>query len=287
MPDDEVQYWQEFKEGAYESAKSKNSAIELNVIDSSELSAETIELLEIATISQLDGVIVVGTNTIEQDEAINRAMEADMKVVVVGQETTTSNVYSYVGTNYYEYGAQAAKLITQLSNEIEEGMRIGVFLSNESGSGEKIVTSQNDILLNGIKSVIEVEENIDIELVTMKDRDMISAEENIRDMLSDEADINVIFCINEKDTESAARVIIERNLVGKVYVIGAGVTESITNYLEKGIVYGTIDRNGYEAGMKSVEVLTSSFGYEHIQPDYIDIDIDTYTSVNIRTYEDK
>jgi ABC-type sugar transport system substrate-binding protein len=62
------------------------------------------------------------------------------------------------------------------------------------------------------------------------------------------------------------------------------VTNEIVNYINKGVVFGVLDRNGYVAGYESVIVLKNSF--DHIfQENYVDIDIDIYTAVNIMNYE--
>jgi ribose transport system substrate-binding protein len=138
-------------------------------------------------------------------------------------------------------------------------------------------------MLNGLKSIIDLAEGIDLSAVMYRKSNLLGAEDITRNILTDNSDIDVIFCTNAKDTVAAARVIIERNLVGDVYVVGTDVTEEIINYIQKGIVFGVLDRNGYDAGYKCVEILYDNFG-DGFQPSYMDIDIDIYTSLNIASY---
>lgn len=278
-------YWQNFKEGAYEATKANNGTIELNIIKDFDASSSINKYLDIAQKSKMDGVVVIGENSIEQDAAINKLMDAGMKVVVVGQETTGSNVYSYVGTNYYRYGVQTAKLINQLSSDGGD-INLAVILSSEYNDDEKVASSQSAIMMNGIKSVIEKYENINLVATTLRGSDLLGAEDATRNIITEYEEVNVIFCTNAMDTEATARVIVERNLVGEIFIIGTGVTENIKTYIEKGVIQGTVDKNGYQAGYKSVELLCGDSNVS-LQPDYFDIDTDIYTNINIHSYRNK
>jgi len=276
--DDE--YWQSFKEGVFEAGKVHNAAIEYNPVSDPDSTNKTIEYVNIANKSRVDGIIVNGKNSAEYSNAINSAAKSGIHIVVGLVESVDSNRLSYVGNNFYDYGVKAAKLISQAS---AKGMPINlaVILSDTSRSEtDKTLMTQSDIMMSGITSVIESEKKINLLCTLYRNSDLLGAEDLTRNILTKYSDVDVIFCTNAKDTAAAARVIVERNLVGEVVIVGTGITDEIKYYIRKGIIFGVLDRNGYNAGYKSVEILCGSVG-DSFQSSYINIATDIYTAINV------
>lgn len=280
-------YWQSFKEGVFEAAKIYSAAIEFNPVEDLE-SSKMMEYISIATKSKVDGIIINGRNTDELSEVINDAAAHNIYIIMAGEEVQTndSKMLSLVGTNFYEYGMQAAKLIGQTGDDHQK-VNLAVILSGEySDEAENVGSMQNNMMMIGLKKVIDQDGRINLLDTLKRSNDLLGAEDLTRSILTQHQDVDVIFCTNEKDTIAAARVIVERNLVGRVMVVGTDVTQEIINYINKGIIYGVIDRNGYDAGYKSVEMLINSIG-ETFQSNYEDVDIDIYTKMNISTYKQR
>ncbi len=276
--DDE--YWQSFKEGVFEAGKVHNVAIEYNPISDPDSIDKTIEYINIANKSRVDGIIVNGENSTEYSEAINCAAKSGIHIVVGLVESVDSNRLSYVGNNFYDYGVKAAKLISQASVK-SMPTNLAVILSNtRQNETDKTVMSQSDIMMSGMASVIESENKINLLCTMYRNSELLGAEDLTRDILTQHPDVDVIFCTNAKDTAAAARVIVERNMVGDVVIVGTGITDEIKYYIRKGIIFGVLDRNGYNAGYKSVEILCGSVG-DSFQSSYINIPTDIYTAINI------
>ena len=276
--DDE--YWQSFKEGVFEAGKVHNAAIEYNPISDPDSIDKTIEYINIANKSRVDGIIVNGENSTEYSDALNNAATSGIHIVVGLVEAIDSNRLSYVGNNFYDYGVKAAKLITQASDK-DTPVNLAVILSDASRSGtDTTVMLQSDIMMSGITSVIESEKKINLLCTLYRNSDLLGAEDLTREILTQHPDVDVIFCTNAKDTTAAARVIVERNLVGEVSIVGTGVTDEIKYYIRKDIIFGVMDRNGYNAGYKAVEVLCGSVG-DSFQSSYVNVATDIYTAINI------
>ncbi|NLV35581.1 MAG: sugar ABC transporter substrate-binding protein [Clostridiaceae bacterium] len=276
--DDE--YWQSFKEGVFEAGKAHNAAIEYNPISDPDSIDKTVEYVNIANKSRVDGIIVNGENSPEYSEAIASAAKSGIHIVVGLAESIDSNRLSYVGNNFYDYGVKAAKLIS-IASDKGTPINLGVILSDASRSEiDKTKISQSDVMLSGLTSVIESEKKIKLLCTLYKDSDLLGAEDLTKSILTQHPDVDVIFCTNAKDTVAAARVIVERNLVGEVVIVGTGINDEIKHYINKGIIFGVMDRNGYNAGYKSVEVLCGSF-VDSFQSSYVSIATDIYTAMNI------
>ncbi len=274
--DDDV-YWQDFKKGAFEAGKAFDAAIEFNPVSEPDRNNQIVEYINIASQSQLDGIIVAGKNTEEYRNAINGATAQGINIVVGEFEAINSDRLSYVGTNYYEYGVEAARLIAEAGGADKP---VAVILSSEDDDNKDMIsTSQNDIMMNGMNSVL-----INIVSLLYRSNDLLGAEDLIRSILTEHPEINVLLCTNSKDTVAAAHVIIERNLVGKVKIVGTDINDEIASYIEKGVIEGTVDRNGYEAGYQSVQTLCESMGAT-FKSSYVDVNTKGYTIVNISAYE--
>lgn len=266
-------YWEEFKEGATEAGKHYNVAIEFNEVSEPESQSHIVEYVYIAKQSKMDGIIVAGESTDEYNAAITEATESGINVVVGNFDTSGSNYVAYVGTNYYEYGVDAANLIAQLGGQID----LAVILSkNKSGNNANDPATQN--MNNGMRTG-----PINLTSTLYGTSDLLGAEDQIRTTLNEHPDIDVILCDNAKDTVSAANVIRERNLVGEVFIVGTGVTNEIIDYIKKGVIFGVLDRNGYNAGYQSVRVLYESMG-DAFKTNFLDINTSTYTADNISSY---
>lgn len=276
--DDE--YWQNFEKGVFDAGKAYNAAIEYNPVSDPDVNGKTVEFVNIANKSRVDGIIVNGGNSAEYSDAINSASKSGIYIVVGIVESVDSNRLSYVGTNFYDFGVKAAKLISQAADK-DSAINLAVILSDSNESEtDKTVMSHSDIMMSGVTSIIESENKINLLCTLHRNSDLLGAEDLTRSILADHPDVDVIFCTNAKDTAAAAQVIVERNLVGKVVIVGTGITDAIRYYIKKGIIFGVLDRNGYEAGYKSVEILCGSIG-DSFQSSYSNIATEIYTAINI------
>ncbi len=269
-------YWKEFKEGATDAAKLFNVAVEFNEVPGPESKAKIVEYINIAVQSKMDGIIVTGESTEEYNEAVRQAVESDINVLVGKYNALESDRVAEVGTNSYEYGADAAKLILELEKEEEDSIDLAIILSEDFVQDDAMNPSQN--MITGISK-----KPINIVSTSYGKSGLLGAEDRIRTTLTEHPDIDVILCTNAKDTISAVNVIRERNLVGKVEIVGTGMTEQIIDYIKKGVIFGVIDRNGYEAGYESVKALYQSMGGTFSNK-FMDINTNTYTAENISNY---
>ncbi len=280
------EYWVQFKQGVFDAAREKNIVIEYNQATYTDSEASMIEYIDIADKAMLDGIIINGFTSKAYSEAIKTAAQNGMSVVLAGDESVEDNKLSYVGTNFYDFGVQAAQLISQIGDE-NLAVNAAVILSgDQSENTESGAVTHEHALLTGLNSAaLQNEREINFLPTLYRQSELLGAEDLTRSVLEEYETTNVIFCTNAKDTLAAAKVIIEKNLVGKVFIVGTNVNEEIISMIEKGIVYGVLDRNGYNAGYSSVEALVNSME-DKFQSSFIDIDIEIYTLMNIHKYKE-
>ncbi len=279
------EYWKQFREGVFDAARLNNIVIEYNPTAYTDSHDTMLEYINIANKARLDGIIVNGISSLEYTNSISSILENDISVVLAGDEPIEDSNLCYVGTNYYELGVHAAQMISQIDNEdIEINLAI-IFSGEEEKAVESAVLSHDDSMVMGLNSIEDTRYTLNIVATLYRSSDLLGAEDLTRNILNNYKDIDVIFCTNAKDTISAARVLVERNLVGKIAIVGTNINEEIISLVEKGIISGILDRNGYDAGYKSVEALINNIEGE-FQSNFIPIDIDIYTKMNIHKYKE-
>lgn len=269
-------YWKDFKEGATDAMKRYNVAIEYNEVPEPESTAKTVEYIHIANESKMDGIIVAGDISDDFNAAISQATDSGINVISCKYDIPENDRVTFVGTNNYEFGGDAYKLIAQLSKD-GETVDLAIILSEDYGTNGALNPSTQNIMTGMSK------EPINIVSTLYGTSELLGAEDQIRTTLTEHPDIDVILCTNAKDTISAVNVIRERNLVGKVFIVGTGMTEQIIDYIKKGVIFGVIDRRGYDAGYKSVKALYESMG-KTFPTTFMDSNTSTYTAENISDY---
>lgn len=270
-------YWENFKKGALKAAADYNVALEINLVADPGINSKTTEYVHIATKSKVDGIIVSGENTDEYKKALKAAAEAGINIVVGVVEGIESDRLFFVGTNNWEFFKNAAMLVQRLDDGITP-IDLAVILPSERADGLQDEDNSKQYLTRALASV-----GINQANRVYRSSELLGAEDQIRAILIEFPSTDVIICTNAKDTVAAAHVIVERNLVGRVKIIGTDLTEEIISYVSKGVIYGVIDRKGYRVGYQSVEALFESIEGT-FQSSFRDIKVDVYTQENIGQY---
>jgi len=280
------EYWSQYKQGVFDAAREANVIIEFNPPTYTDSEAKMIEYVDIAEKAMLDGIIINGVNSEAYSEAITNALENGMSIVLAGDEPVEASKLCYVGTNFYEFGVEAAGLISQIGDTDEPINVAVIFSGNKNKEEDSSSLTHEHIMLNGLNSAAaQTEREINFVTTLYRQSELLGAEDLTRDILNEYKDIDVIFCTNAKDTLAAAKVLVERNLVGEVFIVGTNVNAEIKSMIEKGIVYGVLNRNGYKAGERSVEALANIIEGQ-FQSSFIDIELDIYTVMNIHKYKE-
>ena len=254
-------YWQRFKNGAMDAALENQVAIEFHGIEDAEDVSSAGRQMRIAVASQKDGVIVNTLDEASYEADVAYLVENGVLVMTTGVEGGKNSYF--VGTNAFEFGQRAAQLVIRAAGE---NARVAVILD---GTTDEIV---------GFSKVIQQYAESSIEVIKKTDGHLIGAVDVIQSILTDYPEVNAIFCMTPEDTLAAAQAIVDRNLVGDIVVVGTDLTDTpiVRRYIERNIIYGFIERNPYDAGFQSVEVLAGVLRGE-FRPTFGTIDLDTVT----------
>jgi len=268
-------FWQSVKEGCLAAAEDFNVAVEFNVPRLTNLD-EQLEYLDIAIASKVDGIVIHVLDEEKFTPLINKAVDAGIPVITVEAEAKSSKRSAYVGTNTFNLGREAGKLVIEAKGE---SANIAIILSDYVDGA---VNVPQNLRVAGTKDALEGMPGMTIRTFSSS-AGYFSAEEVTRKILFDYPEIDTIICTSAKDTISAAQVVVDLNKVGQITIIGYDDAPEILRYIEKGVIYGTVVANPYEIGYESIKTLID-IKENRITSNYVDTGAKVVTIHNIEDY---
>lgn len=242
-------FWQSVKKGAFDAAKEFGVAVEFNGPRFTNMEEE-LQYLDIAIASKVDGIATHVLNEGVFTPVIDKAISQNIPVITIESDAKKSKRLSFIGTNSFQIGSVAGKLIKEAT-----GGKANVAVILNSYKDEDGHVSQN-LIVTGFKDVVEdLNGNIEIKEIKLSSMGIFSAGEITNNIINNFPEINAIFCSNAKDTVGAAQVVVDLNRVGKISIVGYGDLPEIRRYVEKGVIYGTIANDPVNMGYESVKSL--------------------------------
>ncbi len=259
------------KEGMMQEASKMEIALEFHMVNDVDQATEIIKMLVRAGV---DGIITQGINNPSFLTALKSVTQDKIPLVLLYTDLSTAERDAFVGVNPFEMGNAVANLL--VSAEPDDGKI--VFISQSASEVSENPASKMHVLgfLDGLEGYINPENVI----MKTSQPTLLSAEGLVSELFIQNQDISAVVCTNETDTIGVAQVVIDLNRVGKTTIIGTGFTEEIAEYIDKGIVYGTVFRNPIGMGTNVISTLTDLPNAET----HIEIPIEVITKENIDLY---
>lgn len=311
--DSKSSIWQSTYQGAYERALEENAYVDwLGDTLFEEYSVE--ELMQIATASAVDGIIVTANESDELTELINEAAAEGIPVVTLYGDNTQSARCSFVGVGSYnmgrEYGRQALEIINERREEetatgitqlvVEEDGRVQAGVGEDgilgsAGRPAKVAVLVNayaqdldqNILCSGIQETIEQERSEDMEielsLLSVDDTNAFSVEESIRDIFMEQETPDIMICLNELTTTCVYQAVVDYNKVGEVSILGYYDSDTIINAIDRNVIYATVAIDTEQMGGFCIDALQEyhELGYTS---QYFTADIRLISKDNVAEY---
>jgi ribose transport system substrate-binding protein len=271
-------FWDEVLKGAQQSAKDNNVAVEFYEprFDNPN---EELKYIDIATICKVDGIITHATNDPQFTSAINKAYDKNIPVITFKNDNNSSKRQAFIGMDSFGIGSNAAKLLIKATGG---KANIAVISSEDSNQGSVEQSLEMSGFMSTLKNYPEMKivNNYNSKLGTL------SAEEITQQIINSKEDINAIFTDNSGDTLGVAQFIVNNYAVGSITLVGYGDSPEILNYIDSGIIYGTVSSDAYKMGYESVTSLIDLKEKKSV-PIFIESKIETITEENINKYKTK
>ena len=212
----------------------------------------------------LDGIVLIPITVEGTLPAIRLANEHKIPVITVDRAIaadTGVDVISFVGSDHYPMGVQAAEMLT---NALEENFPDAtkwavVELEGTPGSHAAIERGR------GIKDAIS--ENPKINLTSLNGEFQTTTAMNIaEDILTANPDINAFICHNDMMAEGVRQALVNHGKLGKVVIIGIDGQISTVQAIAEGTIHGTVIQYPDRMAIRGIELLADFMDGKHVDP---------------------
>jgi ribose transport system substrate-binding protein len=233
---------------------------------------ELVQALDAAITKQVDGIAIAAINPSAMNASISRAKEAGIPVVTILADAADSQRDAFLGSNEEEIGRLAAE---GLAEETGGKGKVGVVLASlDVENQRKILDAFKANLPEGMEVVAEEADNSDLQVSAQK----------IEGMLTAHRDLRAIFGINANVPIAACQVFKERNLAGKVAMIGMDDLPESIKCVKDGTISGVVAQNFYGAGYLAGDLLDKLAAGEEV-PEVNDSGVALVTKDNLGDYK--
>lgn len=282
-------FWQSVYKSAAAAAEENGACLEM-ISDNLSRDYSVYELMEIATLSGADGIIVTADESDEMTELIDRACERGIQVVTLYNDNTASERLSFVGVSNYYLGKQYGELILKLAGEKQFGgdsveAVILADVRSENAAQNVIFTAVQETIDEEKASDSAQHPPINLSIYGVDPTNEFSVEESVKKLLLTERESlpDIVVCLNEMDTVAVYQTVVDYNEVGLVNILGYYDSEVILNGIDRNVIYATISTDTGQMGKYSVGALSEFFEYGYTSQ-YFTSDIFVITRENVKQY---
>ncbi len=267
-------FWQTVKAGADAAGKDLNVKIVWKGPAQETAYSEQINIVEDMINQRVDGIVLAPSHGDSLVPMVERAQREGVPVTIFDSGISTEKYLSYVSTDNRQGGVVAAK---RMGEKLGGKGKVAI-LGVKKGS---VSTDERE---EGFRDTIQ-KEFPGITLVPIIFYGEANAAKSLavaEDVLTSHSDLTGLFASNESSTVGAVRAIIQRNLVGKVTLVGFDATTDLVQNVRKGAIDSLVLQNPFKMGYEGVKTIVDKIGGK--QPERrIDTGVELLTKENVDT----
>jgi ABC-type sugar transport system, periplasmic component len=241
-------YWQDIESGLMKASKDSKIAMEVIYTGADDEYTETLNDLEMAIASNVEGIIVRGYDTSDFSALIDKAFSKGIPVITIDSDCSNSKRVSFVGTSDFDLGSQAGTEVIKTSND---QINVAIILDNDRSKRN----DNGSTFISGFKNAIKNVSNINLVTIKNSELGILGAKNALSDILVNNLNVNTIVCTSSNDTIGVAQQLVEYNKVGNFSVVGYDNSPEVLKYIQKGVIFSTLIPDPLEIGKSSVENL--------------------------------
>lgn len=243
---DKKAYLEQVLLGAKKLCKKNNAVVALYTGKSNAQDISIQALFNYASYLNADGIIACLDSDDEPFEIPKKLNGDPIPLVTIGNYLPNLPQLSYIGANYSELGKITAREIIE-----QIGPSKKAILLDSSGQNDTNYSNLMSGLLGGLSSHPE----ISLKSLQFEKSSSFSKEDNLRQELASQEDLELIVSLTEQNTILAAQSVRDLNLSGKVKIIGFGDSDDCRADFEKNIVTELISVKTQDIGKKAMQEL--------------------------------
>jgi ribose transport system substrate-binding protein len=239
-------FWQSVKAGAEKAGQENNVTIKWDGPQKESDTAQQIAIVENAINSKVDGIVLAPLDKAALVGVIGKAKTANIPLTIFDSAADTQDYISFVATDNKKGGALAAERMGKILNGKGKVAIIPV-QPNSASTGDRE---------SGFEETIKAKfPGITVIRSNYGNSDRAISLKVTEDVLTANPDIIGIFGPNESSTVGALQALKNRNLIGKIKLVGFDSTKQLEESLDKGEIDSLVLQNPFKMGYEGVKTI--------------------------------
>lgn len=271
-------FWQSVKAGADDAGRDLNVNIIWKGAAQETDYAGQINIVEDMINQQVDGIVLAPSHGDSLVPMVDRAQRAGIPLTIFDSGISSQNYLSYVATDNRQGGVVAARRMGEKLGGKGKvailGVKKGSVSTDEREEGFRDTIQKEFPGITVISPIFYGEANANKSLAMAED------------IFTSHADLNGLFASNESSTVGAVRALRQRNLVGKVTLVGFDATADLVNNVREGAIDSLVLQDPHKMGYEGVKSIVDKLAGKTPER-RIDTGVSLLTKENIDTPEMK
>ena len=234
-----------------------------------------VQQIEIALAEKVAGIITCPLNPTAFTPVYEKAQEQGVLITNTAVDTPEDTRLAFVGTDATNMGIKGAKA---LAAKMNGSAKIAVM------QGSMDAGNQNASYESFAETLADNYPGMEIVVRESDDSDMLKAVDKFNAIFESYPEVNAIYCLEASAGPAAAKVILERDLVGEVTVLAVDDMKDTLQYIRDGVLWGTATQNFYQMGYLGAKFIIDAMNGKDV-PSITDSGTIIVTKENIDTYK--
>lgn len=259
-----VQFWDDVEKGADQAGEELNYEIRYSESDTDSAVEQQIKFVQDAIDDNFDAIVIAPDDRSQLNEVLKSASDKGMKIITINSDITDVGCRKvYIGSSNSSAGTIAGREVMNISGLENTNVNIGIIGQGSTSAAaldringfKNQITSVNKARKDAAASSGIYSANVNLyNIISTEhcDNDRARAKEITQKMIEVHPEINLMFGTNENSTLGICDAISELGLGGKVKVVGFNSHSQEIEYIQKGILTGSVVQNPYNMGYLGV-----------------------------------
>lgn len=245
---DAERYYARAVEAMTRAARKSGAVLQTLGYDQGDAPSAIARQLRLAAELEPDGVVVSAPLDPLVTEAVDALADRGVPVVALETDLPGSSRAAFIGTNPYSVGVLAAEAVAE---DFPGGADVALVLSRDYADGGARGATIAAGFLYGARDAGGVR----LAMTRTAREGPSASEEIIRELIAEHASIDVAVFVGARDSEGAARALIEYDRVGELAIIGFDDDPALLELVHLGVVAASIARSPERSGEAAVEAI--------------------------------
>ncbi len=242
-------FWKSVQAGAEKAGSEMNAEIRWQGPQKESDTARQLEIVENAITNKVDGIVLAPLDKDALVRGIEKAKAANIPLTIFDSAANTEQYLSFVATDNKKGGQIAAERMGKLLNGKGKVAMILV-QPNSASTGDREAGFEETIKAR-FPGITVIRSNYG-------NSDRAQSLRVTEDVLTANPDITGIFGPNESSTVGALQALKNRNLLGKIKLVGFDSTKQLEASLEKGEIDSLVLQNPFKMGYEGVKTIVEN-----------------------------